>query len=67
VVDVPGVQNTTSCAFVGDRLVISTSKHGLDDDARAAQPDAGRLFTVRTGVTGPPANPYRGPLGDLSQ
>ena len=67
VVDVPGVQNTTSCAFVGDLLVISTSKHGLDDDARAAQPDAGRLFTVRTGVTGPPANPYRGPLGDLSQ
>ncbi|CCH86337.1 Gluconolactonase [Modestobacter italicus] len=67
VVDVPGVQNTTSCAFVGDLLVISTSVHGLDDDARAAQPDAGRLFTVRTGVTGPPAHPYRGSLGALSQ
>jgi sugar lactone lactonase YvrE len=66
VVDVPGVENTTSCAFAGDLLVISTSVHGLDDDARAAQPDAGRLFTVRTGVTGPPANPYRGPLGALS-
>jgi sugar lactone lactonase YvrE len=67
VVDVPGVTNTTSCAFVGDLLVVSTSAHGLDDDARAAQPDAGRLFTVRTGVTGPPAPPYRGPLGALSQ
>jgi len=67
VVDVPGVQNTTSCAFAGDLLVISTSAHGLDDDARAAQPDAGRLFTVRVGVSGPPAFPYHGPLGALSQ
>jgi sugar lactone lactonase YvrE len=67
VVDVPGVQNTTSCAFVGDLLVISSSAHGLDDEARAAQPDAGRLFTVRTGVSGPPAAPYRGPLGALRQ
>jgi sugar lactone lactonase YvrE len=66
VVDVPGVENTTSCAFAGDLLVISTSVHGLDDDARAAQPDAGRLFTVRPGVSGPPAHPYRGPLGALS-
>jgi len=67
VVDVPGVSNTTSCAFAGDLLVISTSRHGLDDDARAAQPDAGRLFTVRPGVSGPPALPYRGPLGALPQ
>jgi sugar lactone lactonase YvrE len=67
VVDVPGVENTTSCAFAGDLLVISTSRHGLDDDARAAQPDAGRLFTVRAGVSGPPAHPYRGPLGALRQ
>jgi sugar lactone lactonase YvrE len=67
VVDVPGVQNTTSCAFAGDLLVISTSRHGLDDDARAAQPDAGRLFTVRPGVSGPPAHPYRGPLGATAQ
>jgi sugar lactone lactonase YvrE len=67
VVDVPGVQNTTSCAFVGDLLVISTSAHGLDDAARAAQPDAGRLFTVRVGATGPAAHPYRGPLGALSE
>ena len=67
VVDVPGVQNTTSCAFAGDLLVISTSVHGLDDDARAAQPDAGRLFTARPGGTGPPATPYRGPLEGLRQ
>jgi len=65
VVDVDA-QNTTSCAFSGDLLVISTSVHGLDDEAKAAQPDAGRLFTVRTGVTGPAAHPYRGPLTGLS-
>src|SRR3954453_18631668 len=34
VVDVPGVENTTSCAFADDLLVISTSLQGLDDDAR---------------------------------
>ena len=62
-----GVTNTTSCAFAGELLVISTSRHGLVDDARAAQPDAGRLFTVRPGVSGPPTLPYRGPLGALSQ
>jgi sugar lactone lactonase YvrE len=67
VVDVPGVQNTTSCALVGDLLVISTSAHGLDDEQRATQPDAGRLFTVRVGASGPPANPYRGPLDALHQ
>ncbi|MCZ2830149.1 SMP-30/gluconolactonase/LRE family protein [Modestobacter sp. VKM Ac-2986] len=66
VVDVDA-QNTTSCAFSGDLLVISTSVHGMSDEARAAQPDAGKLFTVRTGVTGPGARPYRGPLGALSQ
>ena len=67
VVDVPGVQNTTSCAFAGDLLVISTSVHGLPEEDRAGQPDAGRLFTVRPGVTGPPAFPYRGPLTGLRQ
>ncbi|MFW3170620.1 SMP-30/gluconolactonase/LRE family protein [Geodermatophilus sp. CPCC 206100] len=69
VVDVP-VAQTSSCAFAGpgrDLLVISTSTEGLDDAARAAQPDAGRLFTARPGVTGPAAFPYRGPLGALRQ
>ena len=70
VVEVPGVAQTSSCAFAGptgDLLVVSTSAEGLDDDARAAQPDAGRLFTARPGVTGPPAGVYRGPLQGLHQ
>jgi sugar lactone lactonase YvrE len=70
VVEVPGVAQTSSCAFAGpgrDLLVISTSAEGLDDAARAAQPDAGRLFTAHPGVTGPPARPYRGPLEGLRQ
>ncbi|WP_369140727.1 SMP-30/gluconolactonase/LRE family protein [Modestobacter versicolor] len=66
VVEVPA-ENTTSCAFAGDLLVISTSVHGMDDAARAARPDAGKLFTVRPGVSGPPANPYRGPLTALRE
>jgi sugar lactone lactonase YvrE len=69
VVEVP-VAQTSSCAFAGpgrDLLVVSTSAEGMDDAARAAQPDAGRLFTVPAGVTGPPASPYRGPLGALRQ
>jgi sugar lactone lactonase YvrE len=60
--------NTSSCAFAGpslDHLVISTSTQGLDDAARAAQPDAGRLFVVRPGVTGRPAGVYRGPVDAL--
>jgi sugar lactone lactonase YvrE len=67
VVEVP-TDNTSSCAFAGpdrDLLVISTSQKGLSDEQRAAQPDAGRLFTVRTGVSGAAAFPYRGPLTDL--
>jgi sugar lactone lactonase YvrE len=70
VVEVPGVAQTSSCAFAGpghDLLVVSTSAEGLDDAARAAQPDAGRLFTARPGTTGPPARPYRGPLEGLRQ
>jgi len=69
VVEVP-VAQVSSCCFAGpgrDLLVISTSTEGMDDDARAAVPDAGRLFTARPGVTGPPANPYRGRLAGLSQ
>jgi sugar lactone lactonase YvrE len=69
VVDVP-VSNTSSCAFAGpdrDLLVISTSAHGLDETERAAQPDAGQLFTARPGVTGPAAFSYRGPLAGLRQ
>ncbi|SDO41191.1 Sugar lactone lactonase YvrE [Klenkia soli] len=63
-----GAANTSSCAFAGpglDHLVISTSTQGLDEAARAAQPDAGRLFVVRPGVTGRPAGVYRGPVDAL--
>jgi sugar lactone lactonase YvrE len=59
-----GVAHTSSCAFAGparDLLVISTA-HGDADEA-----EAGRLFTVRPGVTGPPADPYRGPLGGIRE
>ncbi|MGK5112870.1 MULTISPECIES: SMP-30/gluconolactonase/LRE family protein [unclassified Geodermatophilus] len=69
VVEVP-VAQTSSCAFAGpgrDLLVVSTSTEGMDDAARAAQPDAGRLFTARPGPTGPAAFPYRGPLGGVRQ
>jgi len=69
VVRVP-TENTSSCAFAGpglDHLVISTSTQGLSDEARAAQPDAGRLFVVRPGVTGTPAGVYRGPVDTLRQ
>jgi sugar lactone lactonase YvrE len=69
VVDVP-VPQTSSCAFAGaerDLLVISTSAQGLSDEQRAAQPDAGRLFTAHPGVAGPAAFPYRGPLTGLRQ
>jgi sugar lactone lactonase YvrE len=69
VVELP-VSNVSSCAFAGpglDLLVISTSAEGLDEAGRAAQPDAGRLFTARPGGTGPAAFPYRGPLSGLAQ
>jgi sugar lactone lactonase YvrE len=69
IVDLP-VPQVSSCAFAGaagDLLVISTSAQGLDGEARAAQPDAGKLFTARPGVTGAAAFPYRGKLSGLRQ
>lgn len=59
-----GVAHTSSCAFAGpgrDLLVVSTA-HGEEDED-----GAGRLFTVRPGVTGPPADPYRGPLAGIRE
>jgi heterodisulfide reductase subunit A-like polyferredoxin len=43
------VDRPTSCAFGGvDRatLFITTARHGLDEEAMARQPDAGRVFRV---------------------
>ena len=69
VVELP-VPQVSSCAFAGpdgDLLVISTSAEGLDEAARAAQPDAGKLFTARPGVRGAAAFPYRGRLSGVTQ
>lgn len=57
VVDVPGVTQTTSCAFGGpdgDVLWITTAREHFDAARRAAQPDAGGVFAVRPGIGGPP-------------
>ncbi|MGY1739142.1 MULTISPECIES: SMP-30/gluconolactonase/LRE family protein [unclassified Blastococcus] len=69
VVDVP-VEQTSACCFAGpgrDLLVVTTSAEGMSGEDLAAQPGAGRLFTARPGVTGPPASSYRGPLAALRQ
>jgi sugar lactone lactonase YvrE len=54
------VQRTSSCCFAGPRrdlLVITTGRIPDQDE-----PDAGRLFMVRPGVTGPAATPFAGQL-----
>ncbi|MEV6246882.1 SMP-30/gluconolactonase/LRE family protein [Streptomyces sp. NPDC051742] len=59
-VEVPA-SHVTSCAFAGpdlDVLVITTATEGLDEERRAAEPDAGRLFVCRPGATGLPQPPY---------
>ncbi|WP_030552802.1 SMP-30/gluconolactonase/LRE family protein [Streptomyces exfoliatus] len=59
-VEVPA-SHVTSCAFAGpdlDVLVITTASEGLDEQRRAAEPHAGRLFVCRPGATGLPQPPY---------
>jgi sugar lactone lactonase YvrE len=62
-VDVP-VERPTSCVFGGpDRsiLFVTTARAGLDEDAIARQPDAGRVFSISgLGVRGLPSQAYRG-------
>ena len=56
VIDVPA-PHTSSVAFAGpllDTLVITTATQGLDDEALAAFPDSGRVFTVTPGSLGVP-------------
>jgi len=56
------VARPTSCAFGGadlDELFVTSAYTGLDDDALAAQADAGAVFSVRPGVGGRPANRFR--------
>jgi sugar lactone lactonase YvrE len=53
--------NVTSCCFGGpggSTLFVTTSQQGLSPDQQAAEPDAGRIFRVDPGVTGPPATPF---------
>ncbi len=58
------VQMPTSCAFggaEGDTLFVTSASEGLDAEAIARQPDAGRVFSIRgLGVRGVPCEPYRG-------
>jgi sugar lactone lactonase YvrE len=58
------VAKVTACTFGGpalDRLYITTSREGLDADARAAQPLAGALFCVDLpGVHGLPVLEFAG-------
>jgi sugar lactone lactonase YvrE len=67
------VSRVTCCSFGGanlDTLFVTTAAEGLDASARAAQPLAGRVFTIHPGVRGRPpdyfsrSQPCRaGPLG----
>lgn len=55
------VTNVSSCAFGGPdgtTLFITTSRQGLSERQKAAEPDAGRIFRVEPGVSGPPATPF---------
>jgi sugar lactone lactonase YvrE len=58
------VTNVSSCAFGGPgdaTLFVTTSQQGLSPEQRAAEPDAGRIFRVDPGVSGPPATPFGRP------
>jgi sugar lactone lactonase YvrE len=57
------VTQVTACAFGGPdlgSLHVTTSAHGLDADARSAQPGAGALFVVEPGVGGLPVLEFGG-------
>lgn len=57
------VARPTSCAFGGrdlDRLYVTSASIGLDDEARAMQPNAGALFMVSPGVRGLADVPFAG-------
>ena len=61
VVRVPATQ-VTCCCFGGAgrrTLFISTASIGLSDSQRAYEPDAGRVFAIRTAVSAPAATPFR--------
>ncbi len=54
-VEVPGISRVSSCAFGGDDLrdlYITTAREGMAAQDAVAEPVAGGLFRVRTGVIG---------------
>jgi sugar lactone lactonase YvrE len=56
-------EHTTSVCFAGknlDELYVTSATDGLDAQALAAQPLAGRLFMAKPGVRGLPTNAYEG-------
>jgi sugar lactone lactonase YvrE len=56
------VPHVTAVAFVGphrDRLLVTSARDELDDEARARYPDSGRLFLVDVTATGLPTNRWR--------
>ena len=57
-IEVPA-KNVTSCAFGGknlDILFITTASIGLSEEEYNQQPDAGKLFSIKTGIKGISAN-----------
>jgi len=62
-VEVPGVEQITSCGFGGtalDTLYVTTARENLRAEALARQPHAGGLFAVRAGVRGQPTAAFAG-------
>jgi sugar lactone lactonase YvrE len=57
------ISKPTSCAFGGaelDELYVTSASAGLSDAERLAQPLAGALFRIRTGIRGVPPRGYVG-------
>lgn len=55
------VQKPTSVAFGGpelDRLYVTTASQELDDHAKAAQPEAGKVLVLDPGVSGEPVGVF---------
>ncbi|GAA1441540.1 SMP-30/gluconolactonase/LRE family protein [Leifsonia poae] len=62
-----GAAQVSSCCFGdsdGSTLFITTSQEGYDERALAADPDAGKIFAVRTGTSAGPAAEYLVSSGD---
>jgi len=61
-IEVPAL-NVTACAFGGEnleKLYITTASIGMSEEQKEQYPQAGGLFVVEPGVSGVPADFYRG-------